>query len=301
MKTTLILTSCLLLFSFVSSTKSYSLVTKEFTITYHKDNGRYSGKYQSTYSKNESLRATGTLLNGKRIGEWIVYDTLGNVLVKRNYLDKNTFSPKLNVRNDLDYTISKGAPITTLYSKRLWREIPTDKNEIIFKGNLVAGALLKLASNNSIKSYSPVNDEFKFPVRYDSLRNVYQKVIAFKIKEDNYYNKYTQLMETQIIGICPVVEVNGKHKDIAWFYFPEFITMLKENIETPSYRTILEIFDNRNFHSFITKESNKNDISLDEYNSDTKGSLFMLRERIEIDLIETEHDLWIRSLPKKEN
>lgn len=295
MKIILLLLSGIVLISFAPSTKLCSINLEKYTVSYTKEKGRYSGEYKSNYTSTGKTRATGTLLNGKRVGEWIVYDSIENILVKRNYLNKDTFHPKLKANEDLEYITQKGAPLTTLYSKRLWRILPRQNNEALFNGSLLAGSLLKMASNNQIKTYSPVSDELEYFLSYDSLRYVYKEVVAFKIKEDNYYNKYTQLMETKIIAICPVIKIKEKYIDLAWFYFPEYISQLQEYKENPSNTKIIKLLEERDFHSYIIKESNKSDLPLTAYALNENETIESLQERIEIELIEKEHDLWIQS------
>lgn len=293
MKITLILICLSFLFGIPPiRTNINNIDIDSYSVLYEKSDGKYTGNYTSYYQSTGNIRAKGTLLNGKHTGSWIVNDSLGNLLIKRVYTSQNDFKQTFPLSKVTNSAELKEGTLNSMWTKRLWRHIPKENNEIIFDGYLLAGSLLKLASNNQIKTYSPLDEELTTSIGYDSLYYVYKEVIAFKLKEDNFYNPNTLRMETKIIGICPIVEVNKKQVDLAWFYFPEFINQLRAN-NTLSHQKVLNIFEARNFYSFITKESNRNNLTLSEYTLKNNQTLSDLRERIEINLIEKEHDFWI--------
>lgn len=299
MKTILILTSSLLLLSFISTNKPNIIQVDQYKVVYEKAEGKYTGKYSSYYNSTGKIRAKGKLLNGMHVGEWIIYDSTGEIRVQRSYSAAGDLIKSIPAIKTLESAEeSKEGLVSVIWSKRLWRFIPLDNNKEFFQSKFLSNTLISLAKENKITSYNPSSDEFLHPTSFDRLANTNKKIVTYKIKEDNYYNKYTQQMEIQIIGICPIVEVDNKQVDLAWFYFPEFIEQLKEN-NTESNQILLRAFQTRNFHSFITKESNRNNLTLSKYKLENNQTLSGLREEIEIGLIEKEHDLWIEQIQQQ--
>jgi hypothetical protein len=86
---------------------------------------------------------------------------------------------------------------------------------------------------------------------------------------------------------------------MGWFYFPGLRNTMKVlDLYAGNYpstlKTVDDIFFFRYFPSTIYKESNVKNQLISDY---AKGSAIQLEdERIEVELIEMEHDLWVKSL-----
>jgi gliding motility associated protien GldN len=127
-------------------------------------------------------------------------------------------------------------------------------------------------------------------------------VVMYEIKENWFFDRERSVMEVRIEGICPIVRVKDEltgefrgYKKLFWIHFPEARYELanrtsfnRENdIERRSFD---EIFQKRIFDSFIVKESNVYNRSIQEY---AKGEDALLEARnIETKIFEMEHDLW---------
>lgn len=264
-------------------------------------NGLINGKFKSFYN-NGKIRAEGMFENNLKIGSWSVWDSVGNKVLsltfektKNKYAYKIFYSNELdtfyclNQKNELNYfPFTEVVPNNVLYSKRVWRLLKrSDLNKILFRDDNFINYLIELIEQNKIHGYSPQSDEFKIPLESDELLACLgQEIIAYKIKEDWFYDRSKFIGEARIIGICPVFKLGEKEKDAFWIYYPEVRTLLAhENYD--------EIFYLHNFNSTIIKESNLFDKYLNEYIKAENMEQEVLR--IESNIIETEIDLWMMS------
>jgi gliding motility associated protien GldN len=124
------------------------------------------------------------------------------------------------------------------------------------------------------------------------------KVKKLMIKEEWFFDKQRSVFDVRILGICLLYEQEDKEKGdqpLFWVYFPEARTMLAKydvfNRQNPSERRSFDdIFWKRQFSSYIVKEENVFDRSINEYK---KGMDALLESnRIKDDIIIFEHDLW---------
>jgi gliding motility associated protien GldN len=126
-------------------------------------------------------------------------------------------------------------------------------------------------------------------------------VVAYELKEDWLFDKQRSERYVRIIGIAPVVlkrneagEVKGT-KELFWLYYPECRYIFNNydvfNSHNNSQQmTFDQLFQLRRFSSYIIKEDNVYDRSIDTY---AKGVDALLEsERIKNDLFIMEHDLW---------
>jgi gliding motility associated protien GldN len=130
------------------------------------------------------------------------------------------------------------------------------------------------------------------------------KVIAYRVKEDWFFDKQRSVMDVRIIGIAPLVYALDEKGDIRpgnlklplfWVYYPEARTMLAHaetfNRENDAERKSFDdIFQKRMFASYITKEANVYDRRIEDY---LQGVHALLEaERIKNDITNFEHDMW---------
>jgi hypothetical protein len=128
-------------------------------------------------------------------------------------------------------------------------------------------------------------------------------IVGYRIKEDWFYNYSWQLSETRIIAICPIIKRKdtGDLMDAFWIYYPELRNIFaSEKIEIAGEKNISsleDIFMFRRFNSTIYKESNIYNKKIADYVTDK--SVKELVERIEIELLDLEHDAWINTTNKQ--
>jgi len=126
-------------------------------------------------------------------------------------------------------------------------------------------------------------------------------VVAYELKEDWLFDKQRSERYVRIIGIAPVVlkrneagEVKGT-KELFWLYYPECRYIFNNYDVFNSHNnaqqmTFDQLFQLRRFTSYIIKEDNVYDRSIDTY---AKGVDALLEsERIKNDVFIMEHDLW---------
>lgn len=121
------------------------------------------------------------------------------------------------------------------------------------------------------------------------------------IKEDWYFDKQRSVMESKIIGICPLAEKVSESgemigvKPLFWIYFPDARPFLANaavfnrhnDAERMSYD---ELFVKRMFSSYVYKESNVYNRSITDYK---KGLDVLLEsEAIKEEIFVYESDLW---------
>lgn len=279
--------------------------------------GMFDGAYVSYYA-NGTKKAEGQFVHNTRWGKWSVWDSAGNLLVKRDY--KNLFEyeqlfPESShakviaisalIRNEANvYGYFKFEGKDVVVSKRLWRYIPINETSEIFKDDVLFNSLMDSALGGKIPAYDPVSDEFTKKMdlamldRYtDSLR---RKILGYRIKEDWFFDKVRETSEKRIVGICPVMQNIHDPKDsvdVCWFYFPQLRNTLNaiklEKVKHGSeIRTLDDLFFFRYFSGVVYKETNIKNLELREYCA--PETLAHAQLRIEIELIEREHDLWIK-------
>ncbi len=127
-------------------------------------------------------------------------------------------------------------------------------------------------------------------------------VKKFLIKEDWYFDRQRSVFEVRILGICPITKkrIKGKVTDadnyLFWIYFPECrklfshyeVFNLKNGVA--GRLTYDDVFMKRMFSSYVVKEENVYDRSIDEY---AKGVAALLEsEKAKNTLFEFEQNLW---------
>ncbi|HET6992311.1 MAG TPA: hypothetical protein VFJ43_13345, partial [Bacteroidia bacterium] len=246
-------------------------------------------------------------------GLWTLWYPNGDIAIKREY--KNSFEfrtvfPKSNSKGEKQinalarnatgfysyFPIKQEAVITT---ERVWRFIPEKDSTPIFFYNPLWNALVDSVREGKIQGYDPTTDEFTVKTAGATLLSfddtTKAKIIGYKIKEDWFFDSKRKIAEKRIIGICPVVRMNGISKDsidVCWFKFTDIRNTLNAIlIDSPGYpkdvRTLDDLFFFHCFQGDIYKVSNDRNLNLKDYSNNEQL-------RIEIGMIETEHDLWMK-------
>ena len=281
---------------------------------YEVNNGRFHGSYISYYN-NGIKKAEGRFDNNNRVGKWSVWDSTGVLRMKRNYENPFVFErlvppvPKdklVKLLNKPRYRPVKGADGVNIYSnlyenyvftsKRLWRKLKPDNNAVLFKNQRLINILYENIENDSISAYSTKGDQFKIKLDDVKIDRINNKVIAYRIKEDWFFDRDRMISETRIIGICPIV-FNQESKDtleLFWIYYPQLRQVLareKVKVKSTNINTLEDVFFYRHFTSTITKESNVYDRELGDYCK--RDEIEKEAERIEISILELEHKIWL--------
>jgi gliding motility associated protien GldN len=129
---------------------------------------------------------------------------------------------------------------------------------------------------------------------------VVREITKLKLTEDWFFDKQRSVMDVRILGIAPTIPVKSSagesigDKEI-WIYFPiarnvfaRYECFNRQNdAERCSYD---DVFWKRFFGSFVYKEENVYDRSIDTY---VKGLDALIEaEKIKQDIFKMEHDLW---------
>jgi len=127
-------------------------------------------------------------------------------------------------------------------------------------------------------------------------------ITRYRIKEDWLFDKQRSERYVRIIGICPMKERYDEESGafmgmqlLFWLYFPEcrFVFNMNESFNMQNeaqHRTFEDIFQKRMFSSFIIKEANVYDRTIESYYQGLDRLLES--ERIKNEMFILEHDLW---------
>jgi gliding motility associated protien GldN len=127
-------------------------------------------------------------------------------------------------------------------------------------------------------------------------------VLAYWVKEDWFFDKQRSVMDVRILGLCPMATKtdpsNGQvigYKPLFWVYFPQLRPLLVrqrvfigKNFSIPT--TYDDLFQERYFSSYIHKESNVYDRTINSYYSGI--DVLLEGEKIKNDIANFESDLW---------
>jgi hypothetical protein len=280
----------------------------KYTVT----NGCITGKYSSQYN-NGNMKAEGSLINGYRQGDWKLYDSTGTLRMQRTYTSPfeytRIFPPiakvgPIPILSQPVYNLSRNAvgfypyfeleQRSVIWQKRIWRSIEKTDNPALFKEDRLYLLFCKLAKEGSITLYGVNNDELTDILAYQDQFESHA-AISYRIKEDSFFDADRLTMETRIIGICAVVNVNGKDTKLFWVYLPEVRPYLaKQEIKSKSLehiKTLDDLFFFRDFASNITMEVTKEYKPISAYKQGKE--IEKEAERIEMQLLNKEIDLLI--------
>ncbi|MBT8196712.1 MAG: gliding motility protein GldN [Bacteroidia bacterium] len=230
-----------------------------------------------------------------------------------------------------------------MWSKRIWRVIDLDEKlnlpfrypaskSMADRASLI-DVIMDAVEEGTLTAYSSIDDEFTLQLTKDEIEKVggagvdstqitdpdppyltrdtvikrefsRDKVIAYRIKEDWFFDKQRSVIESRLIGIAPMMYAEDDQGEIRegniriplfWIYYPEARNMLV-NAEVynrgndAERRTYDDVFQKRMFNSYIFKESNVFDRRIEEYK--TGIDALLEAERIKHEIINLEHDLW---------
>lgn len=299
-----------------------SFSNARINVKYETENGKLIGTYVSSYN-NGTKRAEGNFKNNIRSGIWTVYDSTGRKIHQRNYTNhliyERTYPEKEKVGAaslfdtlfyQLKYNKDGFIEYSTLtermviYEARVWRELKKESNPILFSKNLLYKTIYNHLKDSLSKSFFSSDEQFVKQLSQKELAKFSEKnytIISYKIKEDSFYDNERCVFETRIIGICPV-GINKATKDttdLFWVYYPyerKNLAAVKIKGISEKVKSLEDLFFLRNFTSEIYKLSNEKDLKLSDY-CKTSEQVKSEQQRIEINLIEVEHEIWMGNLP----
>jgi hypothetical protein len=304
--------------------KAY-VAANNFKCIYHLQFGRIDGSYISYYPNGEK-KAEGNFKNNYRLGKWTVWDSLGRKRMVRFYknpLEFNRVFPpvvttgpapllaqpiyRLQYNKDgylIYYHWNSGVDI---WRNKYWRTIDSTNNNILFTNNRLLHLIITNILFNHLTVYDTIDDRFSTTI--DSLTFTKEidtnhiTIVSFKIKEEFIFDINRLVSEYRILGVCPVVNINGKIMDLGWVYYPDMRGFLaKEKIvdtSLPTYvSTLDDLFFYRCFSSTIDKTTCNNPWNLPikniiEMNHLPESYIADEQEFAELARIEAENDIWI--------
>jgi len=188
--------------------------------------------------------------------------------------------------------------------------------------------LMEAAANGEISVYSTVDDKFTSlltpdevasmgastdtvyimdPETYEEQISITQNeldhssITRFRLKEVWFFDEESSRLQVRILGIAPMQDVqdeNGNFKyeqPMFWVYYPQIREILaRERVfnvgNDASPMTWEDLMENRQFSSYIYKESNVRDRRLIDYVSGV--DLLLEADKIKQEIFNFEHDLW---------
>lgn len=289
--------------------------------TYNYVNGRLSGNYVSFYS-NGNKRSEGKLENGYRIGKWIVWDSTGRKRMERVYknpfeftkvfpavpnegpiplLIENSYRLEYDTDGIVKYAVIK--PENAVRRHKYWRNLEPVNNDILFKDNKILKIIFKLIKYENLVVYDTIDDRFTTVLAKENRKDLSNseaiQLVGLELKEENIFDMNRLVSEYRIVGICPVVKINGQLQKLFWIYYPDIRKYLGKEVITNATDSKLKTFDDlfifRYFSSGIIKTTFNNpmDRFLKNYPGITPTSLKAEQEAEELNIIESENNIWI--------
>ena len=259
---------------------------------------------------------------------------------QQNVLDGVFVKEHTQTRDPLVYPYLREADV--MWSKRVWRVIDlNEKLNLPFRHPIaktddrmsLIDLLFDKIKEGSLTAFSADDDEFTLPVTFDKITakggartdtvkmnrpdppyDEYdtvikkefssEKVIAYRVKEDWFFDKQRSVMDVRIIGIAPMIydvdetgtiRPGNTKKPLFWIYYPEARSILAHqeafNRQNDAERRSFEdLFEKRLFSSYIYKESNVYDRRIEDY---VIGLHALLEaEKIKTEITNFEHDMW---------
>ncbi|MFT5821505.1 MAG: gliding motility associated protein GldN [Crocinitomix sp.] len=128
-----------------------------------------------------------------------------------------------------------------------------------------------------------------------------EDIIQYRIKEEWYFDQKRSVLDRKIIGIAPLVnQIDGNGRvtgvrELFWLYLPECASIfrgynLNSSHNNSQNESLQELFTNRNFQSYLIKESNSCNRILESYKTAKDAELES--EKINEKIINFEHVLW---------
>lgn len=266
-------------------------------------NGAVAGYYE-----NGKIKLQGQLKNNQKTGIWTTWDEKGNKRSERKFLDDYSFEiinewdgngkavdpTIIQEKNDrLIAARSKTIVQKQLrYIHRFWKEIRPGEvaNNFLFENNALYDFLITQSGNKILQAFS--DDRFVNVIYdYDLIKSYKNaKVEGYLVKEDLLFTQDKEAMQTVVLGICPLISINGETKQVGWFYIPD----IRNNRQsTDAIEEIVTKLEKHNYSGIINKTT-LNSKSREEHEVQPAESDFYLLAPIEY-----EAQVWIYFMAKQ--
>jgi len=158
------------------------------------------------------------------------------------------------------------------------------------------------ARKDTLQVKDPITGEEKQVISDEKFNR--NDVVAYRVKEDWFFDKQRSMFEPRIIGIAPLAKVKnsqgeeiqaGALQPIFWIYYPEARNVFAKKEVFNRFNDGMrfsfdDFFIQRMFSSYITKTSNAKNERIQDYLTSTDA--LYEGERIKNELVIFEHDLW---------
>ncbi len=274
-----------------------------------------------------SICFSGTL--SAQVAEEVVTES-GTTTTETEFID-DIVAKRLTIDNRvLPYEPIREADVP--WEKRVWRVIDVREKlnkpfvypqkyffEILIEG-IMNGDLAAFDKDDFKNMYPPEDVESKLfsmdtteivdPDTYETTLKVVRNEInpedikRFRIKEIWFFDEESASLKVRILGIAPIRDVvdenTGDFKyeiPMFWIYYPQARELFAKNrvfndFNDAAPMTWDDVFEIRQFSSYIYKASNVNDLRLKDMFADSGYDMLMESERIKMELFNFEHDLW---------
>ncbi|MCF8296911.1 MAG: hypothetical protein K9J13_05130 [Saprospiraceae bacterium] len=317
MKRLFFLAFILVLVSFSTDSKKQKCKYEDenFKSYYELTQGRFNGNYVSYY-KNGQKKSEGKFENNYRIGKWSIWDSTGRLRMKRDYENPFVFKrlipkvpndkpikllniPQYKIEYNSDGCIDyfKLEERMVVWQKRVWRKVIPENNPILFENDRLFKMLNKNIVSKDIKTY----DDDKW---YDKELEFTESDLSsyrFKgliINAEYFFDNERFVMEERIIGFSVIAAdtINNEDVELYSVYFPAIREYLAQEKITskglpPKIKTLDDLFFYRCYYGQICKEQNVYDRNISDYK--TGEDIAKEAEKIELNIIEMEHNTWI--------
>jgi len=282
--------------TFLAQSKKHIFESKQVKVEYHTRGGLMDGKYVSHYA-NGKKKAEGHFKDNLRVGKWDAWDSTGKIH------GEHTFKPdslSRNAQGYFNYTYLKEEDIAV--EKRIWKNVYKENNKLLFFDPFLFDTLYNLIQKDSLVVFK--DEEFQNPRTRGDIKTNFgsrqYEIIAYKIKEDWFFDKKTNQTEVRPVAIYPILRPQNSEDyeslGLGWIYFPQvrkaFAAQPVYDKHYPSITNVDDVFWYRHFAGQVYKETNVYDRSIAAYTK-TQEEAAREAERIEIDMLEMEHDVWI--------
>lgn len=215
---------------------------------YDYNEGVFDGKFEAWFS-NGQKKIEGQYAYNKKVKTWKYWNEKGELILEKKYTELLEFQNskkevELNSEGFVDYYDLKETDVA--WSKISWRLIqPSELNQLLFENNKLSQMILDNIKSGKLTAYKALNDlgeTYSTEEIKKKTENLIPKAMSFMIKEQSFYDKSRELMETRIININPVLEdKEGKPEVLCMIYFPSLRVLLaKETISKKGYPIILK-------------------------------------------------------------
>lgn len=305
-----------------SQNVAHKFSNKKFSAEYSMDKGLLNGEYISYYS-NGNKKSEGKYSNNNRIGTWKAWDYTGELVIEREYtnnfeyesvtpkkkeIQKTVYVPKKNKSNYFEYFELKEEK--ALFSVQTIEVILPEHNSQFFDSEDCLNLFFNHPDSENFKTFKTFDSFDSFQEKEFELYSAKNlKIVAYKIKRDYVFDSDRLLMESRITFISPVfLDIATKEIfDDNWFYYPNLRSYfakadIKDKVVDTEMENIEDLFFwSNNSSKIVSMSTHKRTFSTTEdldtelfSNKNTILKLSTDSEELQLTMIETEHDLWIK-------